>query len=290
MSQAGAPSLASDAGRWTVIKIGGELVAPGRLAGLAEAIRALRTSGVKVVVIHGGGPQATALTERLGLQPRKIAGRRATDAQVLQVMKQALAGEVSVDLAAQLRAEGVQVLALHGVSGGLIDGVKRPPRVIAGGPSEPVDLGYVGDVVQVNTALLEHLAAGGWVPAIASIAGDAQGGVWNINADTVATRVAAQLQAARLLLVSGVPGVLRDPADPSTRIGRLTPAACQRLIDEGVISGGMIPKVIEALRGLEMGIGAVHVCGAEPGQVLAEVQQPGSAGTVFVQGEETSSS
>jgi len=271
----------SDAGRWYVVKIGGELVAPGRLAGLAEAIRAFREGGVKVAIVHGGGPQATELTRRLGLEPRQIAGRRVTDEQVLRVMKQALAGEVSVDLAALLRAEGVRVLALHGVSGGLIDGVKRPPRVIAGGPPEPVDLGFVGDVTGVNVALLEHLAAGGWVPAIASIAGDAQGGVWNINADTVATRVAAELRAARLLLVSGVPGVLRDPRDPSTRIGRLTPAETQRLIDEGVISGGMIPKVTEALRGLEAGIEAVHVCGAAPGQVLAEVRAPGSAGTVF---------
>ena len=271
----------SDAGHWYVVKIGGELVAPGRLAGLAEAIRAFREAGVKVAIVHGGGPQATELTKRLGLEPKQIAGRRVTDEQVLRVMKQALAGEVSVDIAAQLRAEGVRVLALHGVSGGLIEGEKRPPQVIAGGPQEPVDLGFVGDVTGVNVDLLELLAAGGWVPAIASIAGDAHGGVWNINADTVATRVASELKAARLLLVSGVPGVLRDPKDPSTRIGKLTPAETQRLIDEGVISGGMIPKVIEALRGLEAGIQAVHVCGAAPGQVLAEVRAPGSAGTVF---------
>ncbi|WP_373047387.1 acetylglutamate kinase [Vulgatibacter sp.] len=277
-------SFAAEKGRWYVVKIGGELIAPGKLAGLAEAIRAFHDAGVKVAIVHGGGPQATELTRRIGLEPRQIAGRRVTDEQVLRVMKQALAGEVNVDLAALLRAEGVRVLGLHGVSGGLVDGVKRPPRVIAGGPSEPVDLGYVGDVTGVNVELLEHLAAGGWVPAIASIAGDAQGGVWNINADTVATRIAAELGAARLLLVSGVPGVLRDPKDPSTRIGRLTPAETEGLIDQGVISGGMIPKVLEAIRGLDAGIEAVHVCGAAPGQVLAEVRAPGSAGTVFLQG------
>ena len=273
--------LQADRGRWYVVKIGGELVAPGKLAGLAEAVRAFAEAGVKVAIVHGGGPQATALTKRIGLEPQQIAGRRVTDAQVLQVMKQALAGEVSVDIAAQLRAEGVRVLALHGVSGGLIDGVKRPPRVIQGGPPEPVDLGFVGDVTGVNTELLEHIAAGGYVPAIASIAGDASGGVWNINADTVATRVASALKARRLLLVSGVPGVLRDPADPSTRIPRLDPGETQRLIDSGVISGGMIPKVLEALGGLKAGIEAVHVCGAAPGQVLAEVRDPGAAGTVF---------
>lgn len=276
-----AVTLSDQKGRWFVIKIGGELVAPGKLAGIAEAIRAFHGAGVKVAVVHGGGPQATELTKRLGLTPVQIAGRRATDEATLRVMKQTLGGEVSIDLAAQLRAEGVPVLALTGVSGGLIDAVKRPPRLIAGGPPEPVDLGLVGDVVAVNVKLLEHLADGGWVPAIASIAGDPHGGVWNINADTVATRLAGELKAARLLLVSNVPGVLRDPSDPASRIGRLTPAETDRLIAEGVISGGMIPKVQEALKGLEAGVDEVHVCGAAPGQVLAEVEAPGSAGTVF---------
>lgn len=277
-------ALSWQQGRWCVLKIGGELVAPGRLGGVAEAIQALLDAGARVALVHGGGPQATDLTRRLGLTPTQIGGRRVTDESVLRVMKQALAGEVSVNLAAELRAEGVRVLALHGVSGGLVDGVKRPPRLIAGGPDEPVDLGFVGDIVGINGELLEHLAAGGYVPAIASIAGDASGGVWNINADTVATRVAGALGAARLVLVSGVPGVLRDPKDPTSRIGTLTPEGTEALIAEGVITGGMIPKVHEALRGLETGVDAVHVCGAEKGQILAEMEQPGSAGTVFLRG------
>lgn len=275
-------ALSQHRGRWCVLKIGGELVAPGRLAGVAEAIRGLRDGGAKVVVVHGGGPQATELTKRLGLTPTQIGGRRVTDENVLRVMKQALAGEVSVDIASLLRKEGVQVLALHGVSGGLVDGVKRPPRVIAGGPPEPVDLGFVGDIVGINVGLLEHLAAGGYVPAVASIAGDANGGVWNINADTVATRIAGELKASSLVLISGVPGVLRDFHDPTSRIPSLNPTTTEELIASGVISGGMIPKVHEALRGLEAGVDAVHVCGTEEGQILAELETPGSAGTVFV--------
>lgn len=274
-------SLSQERGRWSVVKVGGELIAPGRLDGVAEAVRALAEAGAKVAIVHGGGPQANELTRRIGLQPRQIGGRRVTDEQVLRVMKQALAGEASVDIAAILRSRGVRVLALHGVSGGLVDAVKRPPRLIEGGPPEPVDLGLVGDVTRIDVELLEYLAAGGWVPAVASIAGDAQGGVWNINADTVATRIAAALSASRLLLVSNVPGVMRDPADPATRIEKLTPSGARRLIDEGVISGGMIPKVLEAIRGLEAGVGAVHVCGAAPGQALAELRAPGSSGTVF---------
>lgn len=275
-------SLSQHRGRWFVVKIGGELVAPGKLSGVAEGIAAFLEAGVKVAIVHGGGPQATSLTKRLGLEPRQIAGRRVTDESVLQVMKQALAGEVSVDLAARLRAEGLDsVVSLNGVSAGLVDAVRRPPRLIQGGPSEPVDLGFVGDVVRVNAALLETLAGAGYVPAIASIAGDAEGNVYNINADTVATRIASELRAAKLLLVAGVPGVLRDVKDPSSRIPRLDRPESERLIAEGVIAGGMIPKVHDALAGVSAGIDTVHVCGAERGQLVSEASEPGSAGTAF---------
>ena len=268
-------------GRWFVLKIGGELVAPGKLDGVAEAVGAFVESGIRVAIVHGGGPQATDLTKRLGLTPQQIGGRRVTDDKVLAVMKQALAGEVSVDLAAEMRRKGLRVLALHGVSGGLIEAVKRPPRKITGGPPEPVDLGHVGDVVSVNVDLLDALASIGWVPAIASIGGDAEGRVYNINADIVAAKAAAALKAAKLLLVAAVGGVLEDPKNPASRIPKLTPASARRQIEAGVITGGMIPKVEEALDGLAAGIGAVHVCGSAPGELIAEVLHPGSAGTVF---------
>ncbi len=274
-------SLSQHRGRWFVVKIGGELVLPGKLAAVAQGLGAFLEAGIKVAIVHGGGPQATALTQRLGLTPTQIAGRRVTDEPILQVMKQALAGEVNVDLTAQLRAEGLRVVGLHGVSAGLVDAVRRPPRLIKGGPAEPVDLGLVGDVVGIDTGLLEALAAASYVPAIASIAGDSSGNVYNINADTIATKVAAALHAAKLLLVAGVPGVLADPKDPSTRIPRLDPEEVERLIESGIISGGMIPKVQDALGGIASGIDAVHICGAGPGELLAEASEPGSSGTVF---------
>jgi len=277
-----AVGLSHHRGRFFVIKIGGELIAPGKLRGVAEGVRALREAGVRVVVVHGGGPQANALTRRLGLEPKQVAGRRVTDEKILQVVKQALAGEAGVDLAALLRAEGLPVIHLSGVAGGLVDATKRPPRRIQGGPDEPVDLGFVGDVSSVNVSLLELLVDAGYVPAIASLGGDDRGGVWNINADTFARSVAAAVEAEALFMVSNVPGVLRDPDDPSTRIPRITPADADRLIEEGIVTGGMIAKVQEALEGVRLGIGAVHVCGAAEGQLLAEAREPGSAGTVFV--------
>lgn len=269
-----------------MIKIGGELVTETGLRGIAEAIRTFLGAGIRVAVVHGGGPQATGLTKRLGLQPQQIAGRRVTDEAVLQVMKQALAGEVNVDLAALLRAEGLEVVGLHGVSAGLVDAERRPPRLIKGGPPEPVDLGLVGDVRGVNTELLTLLAGAGYVPVIASIAGDASGGVLNINADTVATRVAGALGATRLLLVAGVPGVMRELHDWSTRIPRLTPSQVERLISEGVIAGGMIPKVQDALEGIRLGIGAVHICGAGGSELIEEASSAGSTGTVFVEDDD----
>ncbi|ADO74920.1 acetylglutamate kinase [Stigmatella aurantiaca] len=272
-------------GRWFVVKIGGELAADRpKLAGsVGAAVRAFLDAGVRVAVIHGGGPQATELTNKLGLTPRMVAGRRVTDEATLEVVKMTLAGQVSVDVAAAFRLAGVPALCTTGVSAGLIDARKRPPKVITGAGPEPIDLGLVGDVTDVNTALFERLSEAGLVPVLGSLSGDAQGQVFNINADTVATRVAAKLRAAKLFLVSNVPGVLADKNDPSTRIPTLTPAEAQEKIALGVIQGGMIPKVEESLSMLEEGIEAIHIVGISPAHaLLGEAQGAGSFGTAFL--------
>jgi acetylglutamate kinase len=270
---------------WFVLKIGGELAAePQKLADtVGKAVRAFLEQGVKVCVVHGGGPQASELQKKLGIEVRQVGGRRITDAATLEVMKMSLAGQVSVDVAAAFRLAQVPALCTSGVSLGLVDAVKRPPMVVSGGPPEPVDFGLVGDVTTVNVSVLEKLAAAGIVPVMGSLAGDAQGRVFNVNADTVATRVAAQLKARRLFLISNVPGVLRDKNDPSTRIPKLTAAEAKAQIASGVIVGGMIPKVEESLAMLAEGIGAIHIVGLNPADaVLREAREPGSAGTAFV--------
>ncbi|WP_225408608.1 acetylglutamate kinase [Stigmatella hybrida] len=277
--------LSAFQGRWFVVKIGGELSSDRpKLAGsVGAAVRAFLDAGIRVAVIHGGGPQATELTNKLGLTPRMVAGRRVTDEATLEVMKMTLAGQVSVDVAAAFRLAGVPALCTTGVSAGLIDARKRPPQVLTGAGPEPIDLGLVGDVVDVNTALFERLAEAGVVPVLGSLSGDAQGQVFNINADTVATRVAAKLRAAKLFLVSNVPGVLADKNDPSTRIPTLTPAEAREKIASGVIQGGMIPKVEESLAMLEEGIEAIHIAGISPAHaLLGEAQGAGSFGTAFL--------
>ena len=286
MAVTGGPDAGLEAhrGRWFVIKIGGELAQDrahlARSAGAATA--AFVAAGVKVAVVHGGGPQATDLQTRLGLQPTKVAGRRVTDEATLEVMKMTLAGQVSVDVASAFRLAGVRALCTTGVSAGLVSARRRPPTVLSGAGPDPVDLGLVGDVTEVDVHLFDRLAFIGVVPVLGSLCGDEQGQVFNVNADTVASRVASKLKAAKLFLVSNVPGVLRDKDDPSTRIPVLTSAEARAQIASGAIAGGMIPKVEESLQMLEEGIDAVHIVGVKPEDaILREAREPGSAGTSF---------
>ena len=273
------------AGEWFVVKIGGELASDRQKLArtVGRAVHAFLEAGVKVAVVHGGGPQATDLSKRLGIQTRQVGGRRVTDEATLEVMKMTLAGQVSVDVASAFKLAQVPAICTSGVSAGLVEAVKRPPMIVSGGGPEPVDFGLVGDVTAVNVALLEKLASAGVVPVMCSLGADGQGNVFNINADTVATRIAARLSAARLFLVSNVPGVLRNKDDPTTRIARLTPAEARAQIANGVIVGGMIPKVEESLAMLEEGIDAIHIVGLDPDSaILDEARDPGSRGTVFV--------
>jgi len=277
--------LSTFAGRWFVVKVGGELAADRtRLAGsVGAAIGEFLGAGIKICVVHGGGPQATELGRRLGLEPTIVGGRRVTDPETLQVMKMTVAGQVSVDVAAAMRLAEVPALCTTGVSSGLLDVVRRPPRPISGAGPDPVDLGLVGDIVGVDVGALDRLASAGFVPVLGCLGGDGGGNVFNVNADTVASQVAAKLRAAKLFLVSNVPGVLRDRNDPSTRMPRLTAAEAREQIASGAISGGMIPKVEEPLAMLEEGIEAVHIVGIDPStSILDEAREPGSRGTAFV--------
>ncbi len=265
-----------------VIKIGGELIDGPEVRALGGEIRSLRDAGMRAAVVHGGGPQATELQKRLGIEPKIVGGRRVTDSPTLDVMKMVVAGRLNVDLCAALGASGVPAVGLHGASAGAIRASRRPPRMVPGGGDQPVDFGLVGDVVGFNLELLNSLEAGGYVPVLACLGVDESGQCLNINADTVAGELAVALRARSLVLVTGVPGVLKDAKDPASRIPKLGVREARSLISNGTARGGMIVKLDEALAALDDGVPSVVVVGAlRPGDLVRALSEPGSVGTTI---------
>lgn len=268
-----------------VVKIGGEVVGSGEAAALAADLRELVGGGTRVAIVHGGGPQATELQKKLGIETRQIAGRRFTDPATLDVMKMAIAGKLNVDLCATLAAAGVAAVGLHGASGLVVRAVRRPPKVYSGAGPEPVDLGLVGDVAGFNLALLETLWGAGYVPVVACLGADAEGNVYNINADMVGNQLAAAVHADRLFLVTSTPGVLRDAKDPSSRLPALTSTEARAAIADGTVTGGMIAKLEEAMAVVDSGVGAIHILGKlASGDLVRAAHHPGSVGTVLTRG------
>jgi acetylglutamate kinase len=253
------------------------------MAAIAADVAEMRAAGVPIVIVHGGGPQATELQKRLGQTPKIVGGRRVTDQETLEVMKMIVAGKVNVDLCAALVAGGSKPVGLHGASACTVLAQRRPPTIVSGGGPDPVDFGYVGDVVGVNDGLISLLISDGYVPVLACLGADPQGGLYNINADAVANQVAIRLDARALVLVTDVPGVMRDINDPSSRIGRLTMADGKRAIDDGIVTKGMIPKLEESFAAIAQGVKAVHIVGKlSKGDLTRAVNTPGEVGTVLV--------
>lgn len=278
---------AGDAGekssRTIVVKIGGEVVASASMTVVAGDVADLSRRGDPVVVVHGGGAQVSDLQTKLGQTPTIVAGRRVTDAAALEVIKMVVAGQVNVDACAALLAAGAHPVGLHGASSLVVEARKRPPRVVSGGGTEPIDFGLVGDVVGTNRELIGLLTSAGYVPIVACVGADAQGRVFNINADVVATQLAVGLDAQAVVLVSDVPGVLRNVGDQTSRIERLTVAEGRRAIGEGVVTKGMIPKLEESFAALARGVRAVHIVGhLAKGDLVRAVTSPGAIGTVVV--------
>lgn len=261
-----------------VLKFGGEVVAsPEQLETVLREVAELVESGWRFVVCHGGGPQATELGRLLGLEPHKVAGQRVTDEATLRVVCQALAGEVSCTVVAAARAVGLRAL---GISCGLIAARRRPPVTLASGT---VDYGLVGDVTEIDRATIEGLWSLGLTPIVnpIGVGTAAHPSLFNINGDTVASSIAAELGVEHLFAITSVPGVLRDRSDPASRIPQLGAAEARAAIASGQIAGGMIPKVEEALAALGRAK-QVHILAPEPGSLRAEALQPGSRGTVLI--------
>ncbi len=273
-------------GKTFVVKIGGAALA-GEAADramrqLIEQVHVLHQVGIRVVVVHGGGPQSTALSRALGAEPRIVAGRRVTDDAALEVAVMVLAGAVSTRVLAACRAVGLPAVGLSGVAAGLLQARRRPPVAVPG-EAGPVDYGHVGDLAAVDPAVLETLLAAGMVPVVSPLAADDRGALLNVNADTVAAAVAVALRAEKLLLLTGAPGILERPDEPGSVVSLTDLAGLARLRDRGSLGGGMLPKAASIEAALRGGVRRVHIVGAEvPDSLLAEVFTNEGVGTMVV--------
>ncbi|MBI4260541.1 MAG: acetylglutamate kinase [Actinobacteria bacterium] len=257
-------------GTTIVVKVGGSVMEdPGLLAPFAEDLSLLRMVGIRPVVVHGGGPQISDLSRRLGIEPVFVDGLRVTDASTLEVARMVLAGKVTEELVAGLNAGGVPAVGLSGGDGRLLLARRRAD---GDGP----DLGFVGEIEEVNVALLEHLIDVA-VPVIASMAVDRSGQAYNVNADLAAAQVAVALRAHKLLLLTDVPGVLRD----GELVPELSPLECRDLVASGGADGGMVPKLEAAVAAVEGGVPRAHVVdGRLPHATILELFTPEGAGTM----------
>lgn len=278
------PYLRRHKGRTFVIKLGGELAGnPERLRSLAADLSLLVHVGIQVTLVHGGGPQATEVSKRLGLEPRLVDGRRVTDEATLDVAKMVFAGRINVDILSALRSQGVRAVGLSGVDGDLLHVRRRLPVTTRDeqGRSVVVDYGLVGDVAGVDTALLKLLMGNGYVPVISSLGGDADGNILNINADTVAATLARELNAAKLLLLTGAPGLLADIDDPDSLIPALTASEARAWLDHPAVKGGMRPKLMALVFAVEGGVERAHILsGLRESALLLELFTRDGCGTL----------
>jgi len=246
-----------------VIKIGGDVLQDKHeRLGLASNVKDLHNLGWDIIILHGGGPQVNELQKHHGLTPLKIAGRRVTSKKDLQVVKQAIAGEVNVDLVSLLTASGLPAFGCHGASGLLIEASKRPPVMITGQGDKLIDFGEVGDVLSINEKLLFGLLDLGQIPVIATLGMSNDGRIFNINADTTVVQIAKSVKANLLLLITQIGGIYKDIADSESLITDITPHQAKALIEKGIIQDGMIPKVEEAIKLLDEGVETIAIAAA----------------------------
>lgn len=269
-----------------VVKLGGDVLnEPAILDAVAAQIALLSSLGIRIVVVHGGGPQASNLSRRLGVEPRLVAGRRVTDDDALEVAKMVYGGQININLLAALRDHRVQGVGLSGVDADLITAHRRPPVSVVddSGATVRVDYGNVGDIDRVDPRVLVTLMEARMVPVVASLAGGEGDEVFNVNADTVAESLAVALNAQKLIFLTGAPGVLRDRNDPSTLVTFADPDDLAGLMANGALSGGMRPKVEACIRAATGGVERTHIIdGRAADALLLEVFTGAGCGTMIV--------
>ena len=277
-----APYIRMYKGKTFVVKAGGGVFAEAAATrNLVEQIAILHYFGVRVVLVHGGGPQLTELSAALGVPTRMVEGRRVTDEKSIDVTAMVLNGLINTRLLAICRDLNIDAVGLSGVDAGLVRAHRRPPTPAGNG--ELVDFGFVGDIDAVDTTVLKKLLDNGLMPVVSPLSADESGTLLNINADTVAAALGAALGAEKLILCTGAPGILGNLTDAGSLISYTDLQGLRRLREEGRIAAGMLPKakaIEEAIRG---GVRRVHVVSYQgPEGILAEVFTNEGTGTMIV--------
>ncbi len=267
------PYIKKYRGKIVVIKYGGNAMVNETLKQqVMEDIALLWLIGVKVVLIHGGGPEISETMKKLGKQSEFVGGLRVTDRETVDIVQMVLAGKVNKTLVNLLQMKGGHAVGLSGIDGGILEATMKDEA-----------LGYVGQITKIRTQPITDLLEKNYIPVISTIASDRQGNTFNINGDTAAASIAGALKAERMILMTDIAGLLRDKDDPSTLIPAVTVSEARALFDEGIISGGMIPKVDCCIEAIEKGVRHVVIMdGRVPHSILMELLTDEGAGTMVL--------
>ncbi len=269
------PYIKKYSGKIVVVKYGGNAMINEQLKQqVMEDITLLWLIGVKVVLVHGGGPEINDLMKRVGKVPQFVDGLRVTDKETVDIVQMVLAGKVNKDLVKLIQSKGGHAVGLSGIDGGILEAEVKNEA-----------LGYVGRITKVRTKPIEDLLENHYIPVISTVASDHNGNSYNINGDTAAAVIAGALGAERLIMMTDIAGILEDKDDPSTLIPRITVSEAKKLYDKGVISGGMIPKVDCCIEALNKGVGVVVIMdGRVPHSILMELLTEEDTGTMVMKG------
>ena len=266
------PYIKEYTGKYVVAKYGGNAMTDPQLKkSVMQDILLLQLVGVKVILVHGGGPEISAMLKKLSIESHFENGLRVTDDDTMEVVQMVLAGKVNKSLAADLSALGGRAVGLCGIDGGLIKVHQKNEK-----------LGHVGEIDEINTKILDDLLDGGFIPVISSIGIDDDGKPYNINADTAAAKIAAALHAESMVVMSNINGVLRDKDNENSLISQMSLADAEELKKSGIIAGGMIPKVDCCTNAVKEGVKKVFIINGEiPHAILIELLTDEGLGTMF---------
>lgn len=273
-------------GKTVVIKYGGHAMVSDELkkAVLTDVVL-MKYVGMNPVIVHGGGPDITAMLKRVNIESSFVGGLRVTDRETMEIAEMVLVGKINKDIVARINGYGGRAVGLSGKDAGLLQAVQKKGRVKRpDGATDLVDIGYVGEITHVNPDIVSTLKREGYIPVVAPVAVDSQGQSYNVNADTAASAMAVALKADKLIILTDVEGILEDRQDPGSLISTVTRKQVPDLVERGIIDGGMIPKVECCVRALDGGVKTTHILdGRVPHTILLEVFTDRGIGTMVVE-------